>query len=269
MNPNLRKRQIFTLVIAILLLAMLACSVTSPSPVKTAVAHAGETALAAGQQAAMTEAAHLVETARVVAPTEAAHLLETAQVAGPTELAQLVGTAQVAGATAAFSALQTVLAGTYQLGQGGYPMFRLPVSGPGLTTSTGSDLQTGPDQFAVDYSMPVEGAPVYPSLAGIIVYSGCDDPVYGCSVVIRHQDQSWNAIYYSIYTHLQAGSLTTDGTLVDGGSPIGSMGQTGTGGLALGIHLHFAVRTSDRLQQGLPALTGEDMTAFDFQPYIP
>jgi murein DD-endopeptidase MepM/ murein hydrolase activator NlpD len=254
MNPNPRTRQILILVIAILVLAVLACSVTDQPPVKTAVARAGETALAAGQQAAMTEAAHLVETARVAGPTEAAHLMETAQ---------------VAGATAAYSALQTIIAGTYQLGPGGYPMFSKPVSGTGLTTSTGSDKQTGPDQFAVDYSMPAEGAPVCPTLAGIIVYSGCDDPAYGCAVVIRHQNQSWNAIYYSLYAHLQASSLTADGTLVDGSSPIGFMGQTGTGGTAAGIHLHFAVRTSDRLEQGLPALSGEDMIAFDFQPYMP
>jgi murein DD-endopeptidase MepM/ murein hydrolase activator NlpD len=254
MNPNPRTRQILALVIAILFLAVLACSVTDQPALQTAVAKAGETALAAGKQAALTEAAHMVETAKVAGPTEIAHLIETAQ---------------KAGATAAYNALQTVIAGTYQLGSGGYPMFRAPVSGAGLTTSTGSDRHTGPDQYAVDYIMPAEGAPVYPTLAGTIVYSGCDDAYYGCAVVIRHQNPSWNDIYYSLYAHLQAGSLAVDGTVVDGSNPIGTLGQTGTGGGVGGIHLHFAVRTSSQLEGGLTALYGQDMTAFDFRPYMP
>jgi murein DD-endopeptidase MepM/ murein hydrolase activator NlpD len=254
MDPKPCTRQMIIFGIAILFLAVLACSVTDQPAVQTAVAQAGQTALAAGQQAALTEAAHLIETAKV---------------AGPTEAAQLIQTAQAAGATAAFSALETIIAGTSQLGSGGYPMFYAPVSGTGLTTSSGSDKHTGPDQYAVDYSMPTEGAPVYPTLAGIIVYSGCDDQDYGCAVVIRHQNPSWNTIYYSIYAHLQTGSLAADGTVVDGNNPIGSMGQTGTGGAGSGIHLHFAVRTSNQVEQGLTALYGDNMTAFDFRPYMP
>jgi murein DD-endopeptidase MepM/ murein hydrolase activator NlpD len=190
MNPNPRTRQILLLVTAILFLTVLACSVTDQPLVKTAVAQAGETALAAGQQAASTEAAKLFQTAQVAARTQAAHLIETAQVAGPTQAANLIQTAQVAGATAAYSFLETLMASS-----GGIPQFRAPVSGNGLTISTGSDRQSGADLYALDYSMPAEGAPVYPTLAGIIVYSGCDDPDYGCAVVIRHQDPGWNTIY--------------------------------------------------------------------------
>ena len=240
MNSNRRTPQTLMIVIAFLFLAVLACSQTEQAPVQTAVAQAGQTALAQGEKVAGTEAAHLIETA------------------------------QMAGATAAYSALQTLMANSSDLGSNGIPQFRAPVSGAGITTSTDSSMHTGPDQYALDYSMSTEGALIYPTLAGIIIYSGCDDADYGCAVVIRHQNPSWNAIYYSIYAHLQAGSLLPDGTIVDGTKPIGTMGQTGSGGETGGIHLHFAVRTSDQVEQGLTALYGHDaMTAFDFRPYMP
>jgi murein DD-endopeptidase MepM/ murein hydrolase activator NlpD len=266
-NPHLK--QIIALVLAILFTTMLACSVTSQPAVQTAVAQAKDTAVAAAAHAAETEAAHMIETAKVSGPTIAANLLQTAQVAGGTEAAQLFETAQVFAATAAYDALQTLMASASTPGSQNIPQFRLPVSGSGLTTSTGSDKQTGADEFAVDYFMPSEGAPVYPTLAGIIVYSGCDDPVYGCAVVILHQDPSWNGFYYSVYAHLQTSNLISEGSLVDGSSPIGAMGHTGTGGATAGIHLHFVVRTSDQLVTGRDALTGNSMNAFDFKPYMP
>jgi murein DD-endopeptidase MepM/ murein hydrolase activator NlpD len=240
MNHNTRRRQILVLGLGILLLAVLACSEAEQAPVKTAVAQAALTALAEGKKAAGTEVAHLMETA------------------------------QVAGATAAYSALQTVMANLPVIGSNGIPQFQAPVSGAGITASATSDMHTGPDLYAMDYAMKSEGTGIYPTLPGIIVYSGCEDPDYGCAVVIRHQNPSWNTLYYSIYAHMQTGSILPKDTLVDGTKPIGTMGQTGTGGAKGGIHLHFAVRTSDQVQEGLVALYGHDgQAAFDFRPYMP
>jgi murein DD-endopeptidase MepM/ murein hydrolase activator NlpD len=255
MNPTPRNRPMLALVIAVLFLALLACSVTSQPPVQTAVANAGQTALAAGEKAAGTEAAHLVETAKVAAATKAV---------------ELFATAQNAGATAAYSALETIVAGSSQLGSNGFPMFHAPVSGADITIIDNSATHTGPDLYARDYFMSVEGASVYPTLAGVVVYSGCDDPDYGCAVVLRHQNPAWNDIYYSVYAHLQTTGLVANGTIVDGNSPIGLVGQTGSSSGNGSTYLHFAVRISNQLEDGLTALYGNGaMTPFDFRPYMP
>lgn len=256
MKARSRIRNMLALATAgtLLLLSVLACAVTDQPQVQTAVAEAQETALSAAKNLALTEAAKLVETAKVVAQTQAA---------------QMIVTAQAGGSTAVYGALETLMAGSLGLGSGGYPMFKAPISGEGLTTSTGSDRQSGPDLYALDYFVPSVGLPVYPTLAGIIVYSGCEDPEYGCAVVLMHQNSAWTSLYYSVYSHLQAGSMLPQDTLVDGSLPIGLLGQTGSGGAGAGIHLHFAVRSSTQVVQGLAALRGDNQSAFDFQPYMP
>jgi len=150
----------------------------------------------------------------------------------------------------------------------GVPLFRPPVSGvgEGITTPIGSIKHTGPDRYALDYAWDEEGVDVYPIMEGRVVYSGCRWNDYGCTVVVRHWDDTkWDRKYYSIYAHLQNADLPAVGSLVDGNRPIGHMGRTGTGSNNV-VHLHFAVRVSDQAYDGLTALYGQGMTGFDPRP---
>lgn len=135
----------------------------------------------------------------------------------------------------------------------------VPVNGvgDGVTTPIGSIAHKGPDTFAIDYAWKHEGIDVYPVLPGKVVFSDCVSD-YGCTVVIRHHDENkWNVIYYSIYAHLVKGSLPPLGKVVGGNKPepIGKMGKTGTGSNNI-IHLHFAIRYSNGVYEGLDALYG-------------
>lgn len=158
------------------------------------------------------------------------------------------------------------------------PYFRYPVSyevGEGVDYEVGSDLHLGADEFAIDFVYPTEGMDIYPALAGRIVYADCQPVVYGCVVAIRHwDDNKWDKKYYSIYAHLQTGSITVKvGDIVDGTKPIGSMGMTGIGANNT-VHLHFAVRSSDKVYGGLTALYGQVTKdniitpAFNVRPYL-
>lgn len=147
----------------------------------------------------------------------------------------------------------------YVLTVGRFPDFRVPVNGvgEGVTTPTGSIAHRGPDEFAIDYSWKQEGVEVYPVLAGRVVYVGCDDKDYGCTVVIRHwDDKKWDRKFYSVYAHLQRQPLPSLWELVDGRKPIGRMGKTGNGANGV-VHLHLAVRYSESVYDGLTALYGK------------
>jgi murein DD-endopeptidase MepM/ murein hydrolase activator NlpD len=227
-----------------LLLASLGCAVTDSPAVKTAVAEVGQTALAKGEEFAKTEAAKALETLEAGAKTQAYNAFGTLIPGG--------------GTTTRVPAFTGPLATTSSV----------------YTTSTSSTAHTGVDAFAVDYIMSSEGADIHPALAGTIVFSGYEND-YGNVVVIRHQSSDYDAIYYSVYAHLQAGSLLyTDITSADGGvtvdpsTVIGRMGNTGNMSYGI-VHLHFAVRTSGFLQEGLTALYGDTgQAAFDFRPYM-
>ncbi len=179
------------------------------------------------------------------------------------------------------SITQPVLAETaHPAGQ--IPEFRYPVSyevGEGVDYSIGSTLHEGADKFAIDFVYPEEGMDIYPTLPGRIVYAGClpaDQKGYGCVVVIRHWDDSkWDKKYYSIYAHLQPGSIEEYNVklsdVVDGTKPIGRMGKSGHQDA---VHLHFAVRSSDQVYDGTTALWGQVdrnhviTPAFNVRPYL-
>lgn len=156
------------------------------------------------------------------------------------------------------------------------PRFWIPVSGvgEGIAQEVGSLSHTGPDAHALDYVWrEYEGIDVYPVLRRQVVYSGCVDD-YGCTVVVRHYDDwRWNQKYYSLYAHLQDRDLPSLWVDVDGSRPIGHMGRTGRGSNGI-IHLHFAVRSSNNVYDGLTALYGKDSQnniltpAFDVRPYM-
>jgi hypothetical protein len=145
------------------------------------------------------------------------------------------------------------------------PWFHPPVSGvgEGITTPIGSIKHAGPDSFALDYQWDEAGVDVYPVYGGRVVYSGCAWKDYGCTVVVRHwDDKVLDQKYYSVYAHLNEGSLPALWTLVDVNRPIGSMGKTGIGSNDI-VHLHFALRGSDQVNDGVSALYGSGMKAVD------
>lgn len=149
------------------------------------------------------------------------------------------------------------------------PTFWFPVSGvdEGIVDSTGSSAHRGPDLYAIDYIWRAfEGIDVYPALPGEVVYSDYEKD-YGCTIVVRHSDPRWEKKYYSLYAHLQCKGLAPLGAWVDGNVPIGHMGMTGNGANNI-IHLHFAVRSSDRDYAGTDALYGVGQKPFDVKPFM-
>lgn len=252
-------------ILGLFFLLTLSCTVTDSPAVKTAVAAAAQTAFEKAKELAKTQAAEMLETAEVGAKTAIAEGGEMAM----TKAAELLHTAESGALTKIFSPYATSAPGETTT-----PQFSSPLRVSGYTTSTSSSAHTGPDAFSVDYVMSAEGADIFPILAGTIVFSGYDTD-YGYVVVIRHQSDNYDAIYYSVYAHLQAGSLlhpevdSDDGNLqVDPGQVIGRMGNTGNKSYGI-VHLHLAVRTSASLQEGLVALFGASgQAAFDFRSYM-
>jgi len=144
----------------------------------------------------------------------------------------------------------------------GIPQFQQPVSGTGISIGSwgpGDGDHVGPDNYAIDYIGPA-GTPIYPTLAGVVVFSGSVSDGYGDVVAIRHSDdQNWNTNYYSIYAHLTGDGLPNVGDSVNTGTIIGYMGNTGT----TTIHLHFAVRSSDQVYDGAQALYGQNLNPYE------
>ena len=175
-------------------------------------------------------------------------------------------------------AAETVLADSTA---GSIPYFRYPVSyevGEGIDYSVDSTAHQGADLYAIDFVYPTAGMDIYPTLPGRVVYADCLDVNYGCVVAIRHWDDSkWDKKYYSIYAHLQPGSIeeynVSVGETVDGSKPIGKMGMSGKGANNI-VHLHFAVRSSDTVYDGTTALYGQVnkdnviTPAFNVRPYL-
>ncbi len=157
---------------------------------------------------------------------------------------------------------------------GSIPYFRYPVTGigEGVSYEIGSLKHTGPDLYAIDFSYKYEGIDVYPTLPGRVVWVGYEKD-YGWTVVIRHwDDNKWDKKYYSIYAHLTGSNLPKLWDIVDGTRPIGKMGKSGNGGNGV-VHLHFAVRSSDKVYDGLTALYGKSGSvivtpAFNVRKYL-
>ena len=138
---------------------------------------------------------------------------------------------------------------------------------PAGNISIDSSLHRDADLYAIDFLPPSSRSSqkfgIYPTLPGVVVFAGCGQPLYGCVVAIRHQDDArWDKKYYSIYAHLEPGSITVQvGDQVVPTHRIGYMGMSGSGSNHQ-IHLHFAVRSSDYVFSGALALYGQ------FGPYV-
>lgn len=88
-----------------------------------------------------------------------------------------------------------------------------------------------------------EGTPVYPVGAGQVKFAGWSDKGYGYMVVIDHGN------YQTLYAHFKSPPTVDTGQLVDTGTVIGLMGNTG---FSTGPHLHFEIRHgSDMIDPGL------------------
>ncbi len=140
----------------------------------------------------------------------------------------------------------------------------------------GSFSHTGPDEYAIDWAMPV-GTPVCAARAGVVVKSKDDEDkggprrryqTHANCILIEHSDGT-----IGIYGHLaKDGSRVKVGQRVKAGDVIGLSGKTG---FVEGPHLHFAVfktrngsereslpvkfRTADNL--ALTLTTGREYTA--------
>lgn len=125
-------------------------------------------------------------------------------------------------------------------------IYRLPYdSGASFPVSQGFNgtySHTGPDQFAIDWKMPV-GTPVRAARGGVVVGakddsdSGGPDKKYDWDanyVLIQHSDGTLGH-----YVHLKKGSnVVKVGQSVSAGDLLGYSGNTGH---TTGPHLHFAV----------------------------
>jgi len=106
----------------------------------------------------------------------------------------------------------------------------------------GQFSHTGPDEYAIDWKMPV-GTPVYAARGGIVVKAKDDSGVGGpdrkyeeCAnvVLIQHSDGT-----IGIYAHLKKGGCKVKvGDRVNTGDLIALSGNTG---FTSGPHLHFSV----------------------------
>jgi murein DD-endopeptidase MepM/ murein hydrolase activator NlpD len=106
----------------------------------------------------------------------------------------------------------------------------------------GSYSHTGPDQYAIDFRMPV-GTPVHAARSGTVVKVKTDSSVGGGDrkyqnqanyILIRHSDGT-----LANYAHLKKdGAVVNVGQIVEAGDHIGYSGNTG---FSSGPHLHFSV----------------------------
>lgn len=95
---------------------------------------------------------------------------------------------------------------------------------------SGNDYWSG--HLAIDIAAG-EGAPVYASDSGVVVYAGSIGGGYGNMVMIDHQNG-----YHTLYAHMSQISVYC-GQGVGQGQLIGLAGSTGN---STGAHLHFEVR---------------------------
>ncbi|EEF58703.1 M23 family metallopeptidase [Pedosphaera parvula] len=106
----------------------------------------------------------------------------------------------------------------------------------------GSFSHSGPDEYAVDFKMPI-GTPIHAARGGIVVKARGDSNVGGPDrkyensancVLIQHSDGT-----IGIYAHLMKGGVTVNvGDKVNAGDLIAHSGNTG---FTSGPHLHFSV----------------------------
>lgn len=96
---------------------------------------------------------------------------------------------------------------------------------------SGNDYWSG--HLAIDIAAG-EGAPIYASDGGLVVYSGWISGGYGNMIMIDHGNG-----FQTLYAHMSS-LVTRCGSAVNQGQVIGYSGMTG--GTSTGPHLHFEIR---------------------------
>jgi murein DD-endopeptidase MepM/ murein hydrolase activator NlpD len=127
---------------------------------------------------------------------------------------------------------------------------QIPVDGGVLTSGFGLRQHpiTGEDEehSGIDIAAP-QGTPVLAAAAGRVEFAG-EQGDYGNLVIITHADGS-----QTYYGHL-AEIAVSEGSLVNSGQKLGTVGSTGT---STGPHLHFETRdASGQAVNPLPKLAG-------------
>lgn len=149
--------------------------------------------------------------------------------------------------------------------------YRLPFM-DGQTSSVGQapggkvTTHTGPDsRYAIDFIVPT-GTPVLAARKGIVVdidqgytEGGNDIRLKANHVLILHEDGT-----LALYSHLSSDSHAVSfGQTVDAGTLIGYSGNTG---YLTGPHLHFAVLTNTRSDDGTARYLSHPVKFVDFAP---
>ncbi|MBC31463.1 MAG: metalloendopeptidase [Muricauda sp.] len=149
----------------------------------------------------------------------------------------LIGTAEVFGTDGGIGSCEDAEYGDWKESEYNlpYPVDKGYVVG--LSHCSGSYHSAGlPDQFAVDFNMPI-GEKIVASRGGSVVYveeSGFDGGFPNNVVVVQHVDGT-----HAIYAHLtNQGAAVKVGDRVAKGGIIGYSGNTGLAGYP---HLHFVV----------------------------
>jgi hypothetical protein len=140
--------------------------------------------------------------------------------------------------------------------------FKRPVTqvGDGAPKAMGSPAHNNQDVYAVDFPAYINwdkrNPDVRAALPGQVVYSDCTTD-YGCAVVVRTFDTNkYGVIYYAVYARLAKDGRPAVGTLVDSTKLVGQIDTTSGN---KGSYLHFAVRTSNALYDGVNALYGNGL----------
>jgi hypothetical protein len=96
----------------------------------------------------------------------------------------------------------------------------------------------------------------------ILSVSTIDSAGFGNVVLIEHTFS--DGVFYSLYAHLEDGSIAPQGFPVDTGTPIGRLGKTGK---AERPHLHFAIKTTPTLGCGYINSNCQSERATGFSTY--
>lgn len=112
--------------------------------------------------------------------------------------------------------------------------FSFPVKAPYEISKYYGEKHQGIDIVGQGYNSPIL------SISDGDVYKSFYDSIYGNQIIIRHQND-----IYSMYSHL-SNILVEQGTKVNKGQKIGTMGSTG---MTTGVHLHFSIFTGDPLSE--------------------
>jgi len=131
-----------------------------------------------------------------------------------------------------------------------------PVGDPNTRPAPCSAVAVGPEEYCISRAFreldhtgvdlatvpPRSGGTVRSVFRGLVILSvpSTDSAGFGNVILIEHALP--DRTFYSLYAHLEDGSVPPLGAFVETGTPVGRVGITGNSG---GVpHLHFAIKTT-------------------------